>query len=557
MRAKARRADPVTDAVLQQPTARPQPAPSPAASQVLGADGSHVDWTKVFLGFGGMVLGQFMAMLDIQIVASSLTQIQSGISATNDEISWVQTIYLLAEVVIMPLTAYLTKMWGTRLFYVISCVGFVLASIGTGLSSSVGTMIGFRAVQGVFAGAMIPPIFATAMTVFPPERRLTANVTVGLIVTLAPTIGPTLGGHLTDLLSWRWLFFINVPVGCLVVFLVTRYANFDKGDPSLSKGIDWWGLGLMSVFLLSMQYVLEEGAGDSWFQDDVILWLSVTAALSGVAFIWRQLVYWQPIVSLKPFRDRNFSLSMLMTFVTGVSLFGGTFLMPIFLGQVRGYSSAEIGTTMLVSGLTMFLGAPVFGRLVRVLDARFAMVFGFALAAWAIQLGVRVTDQWGFWEFFTLQVVRGVGTMIAMIASQQLSVATLPVTMMKDASGLINLTRNVAGAIGLAVLTTILSHQNAVHFNDLASAVSQANPTSQEMYNGLVQMMTAGGMADPEGGARKAFAMMMHRQAAVLSFGDCFGVLSLGCWAAAALALFASPGKIADLQARPAQAGSH
>ncbi|WP_366501230.1 DHA2 family efflux MFS transporter permease subunit [Phenylobacterium sp.] len=523
-------------------TSAPSAARSAGAPAMLGADGRAVDWVKVFLGFGGMVIGQFMAMLDIQIVASSLVQIQSGIGATNDEISWVQTIYLLAEVVIMPLTAYLTKMWGTRTFYVVACVGFIVTSMGTGLSSTVTMMIGFRALQGLFAGAMIPPIFATAMTVFPPERRLTANVIVGLIVTLAPTIGPTLGGHLTDLLSWRWLFFINLPVGALVVFLVWRYADFDKGDPNLAKGVDWWGLGLMTVFLLSMQYVLEEGNGDGWFDDAWILWLTVTAGLTGVAFIWRQLSYWQPIVSLKPFADRNFSLGIVMTFVTGVSLFGGTFLMPIFLGQVRGFSSAEVGTTMLVSGLTMFLSAPIAGRLVRMVDARLAMVGGFSLAAWAIQLGVRVTDQWGFAEFFTLQVARGLGTMCAMIAAQQMSINTLPVTMMKDASGLINLTRNVAGAIGLAVLTTILSHQNAVHFMDLASAASQANPTTQAMMDGLDQMMTAGGLADPDGTARKAMSLMMHRQAAVLSFGDAFAVLALGCWFAAGLALFARPG---------------
>src|SRR3954471_19966527 len=443
-------------------------AAGPPRSAELGADGQPVNWTKVFLGFGGMIIGQFMAMLDIQIVASSLTQIQSGISASADEISWVQTIYLLAEVVIMPLTAYLTKMWGTRVFYVVAVIGFTATSAAVGLSSSVPMMIGFRALQGLFAGAMIPPVFATAMTIFPPERRLVANVTVGLIVTLSGTIGPTLGGHVTDLLDWRWLFFINVPVGALVIFLVWRYANFDKGDPKLGKGIDWWGLGLMTVFLLSMQYVLEEGNREGWYEDTAILWLTVTAVITGVAFIWRQLAYWQPIVSLKPFADRNFTLGIVMTFVTGVSLFGGTFLMPIFLGQVRGFSSSEVGTTMLVSGLTMFLSAPIVGRLVRVIDARVAMVVGFSLAAWAIQLGVRVTDQWGFNEFFVLQVVRGFGTMIAMIAAQQMSIATLPVTMMKDASGLINLIRNVAGAIGLAVLSTILSHQNAVHYMDIA-----------------------------------------------------------------------------------------
>lgn len=530
----------MTEAVVHPDSSR---ARAPEAHAYLGADGKPVDWGKIFLGFGGMVIGQFMAMLDIQIVASSLVQIQSGIGATADEISWVQTIYLLAEVLIMPLTAYLTKMWGTRPFYAIAVAGFIVTSVAVGLSSSVGAMIFFRALQGVFAGAMIPPIFATAMTVFPPERRITANVIVGLIVTLAPTVGPTLGGHITDALSWRWLFFINVPVGALVVFLVWRYADFDKPDPSLSKGIDWWGVGLMAVALLSLQYVLEEGASESWFQDDVILWLTVLSALSGVAFVWRQLTYWQPIVSLKPFRDANFSLGIVMTFVTGVSLFGGTFLLPIFLGQVRNYSSAEVGTTMLVSGLSMFLSAPIAGRLVRAVDARISMVGGFALAAWAIQLGARVTDEWGFWEFFLLQAARGLGTMIAMIAAQQMAVTTLPVSMMKDASGHINLVRNVAGAIGLAMLSTILTQQAAVHYADLAAAASTANPASQALLDTLVQRMTANGMADPEGAARKAMWGMMSQQAAVLSFGDAFAFLAMGCWAAVVMALFARPGK--------------
>jgi len=541
----------VTDAVLHPDSARARKADVPV---VLGADGSPVDWVKVFLGFGGMVVGQFMAMLDIQIVASSLTQIQSGIGATADEISWVQTIYLLAEVVVMPLTAYLTKMWGTRNFYVIAVVGFIITSVAVGLSSSVAMMIVFRALQGLFAGAMIPPVFATAMTIFPPERRVTANVIVGLIVTLSSTIGPTLGGHLTDLLSWRWLFFINIPVGILVIFLVGRYANFDKGDPSLSKGIDWWGVGLMTVFLLSMQFVLEEGNDEGWFDDSMILWLTVTAVLTGVAFIWRQLVYWQPIVSLAPFRDRNFSLGIIMTFVTGLSLFGGTFLMPIFLGQVRGFSSAEVGNTMLVSGLTMFLSAPIAGRIVRMVDLRISMILGFALAAWAIQLGARVTGEWGFWEFFTLQVARGLGTMVAMIAAQQMSVASLPVTMMKDASGLINLIRNVGGAVGLAVLTTILSHQTAVHYMDIATAASTANAASVGLMDGLTQVMGARGAADPEGMAAKAMGAMIRREASVLSFGDAFAALAMGCWVAMGLAFFTRPVKVDT--GRP-QGGGH
>lgn len=512
----------------------------PTAAAPAGAD---VDWVKIFLGFGGMVVGQFMAILDIQIVASSLSQIQAGVGASADEISWVQTIYLLAEVVIIPLTAYLTKMWGTRPVYVAAAAGFIVTSIATGLSTSIEMMIFTRALQGLAAGAMIPAVFATAMTVFPPEKRVTANVIVGLIVTLAPTIGPTLGGHLTESLNWRWLFFVNVPPGLLVMFLVGRYGDFDKGDPSLAKGIDWLGLGMMTLFLLSMQYVIEEGSGDGWFEDDVILWLTVTAVVMGAAFIWRQLTYRQPIVSLKPFSDRNFTIGFIMNAVSGMSLFGGTFILPLFLGQIRRYSSAEVGTTMLVSGLVMFLTAPVAGRFVRAMDARIPLVVGFGLAAYGVGLGIRVTADWGFWEFAALQAIRGVGVMIAMIAAQQLSVSTLPPSMMKDASGLVNLIRNVGGAIGLAILTTVLTDQTAMHLSELSAGMSVASLQAQDMLEGLTGMMTVQGVADPEGAARKFLGMALRRDAAVMGFGDGFFFLAAGCAAASLLGFFATPAK--------------
>lgn len=531
----------MSDAVMDPAAPRSPPAAERHASHMKA--GGEVDWVKVFLGFGGMVIGQFMAILDIQIVASSLSQIQAGVGASADEISWVQTIYLLAEVVIIPLTAYLTKMWGTRPVYVTAAGGFIVTSIATGLSPSIEVMIVFRALQGLAAGAMIPAVFATAMTAFPPERRVTANVVVGLIVTLAPTVGPTLGGHLTESLGRRWLFFVNVPPGLLVMFLVGRYGRFDEGDPSLAKGIDWLGLGVMTVFLLSMQYVIEEGAGDSWFQDDVILWLTVTAVITGVLFIWRQLTYRQPIVSLRPFSDRNFTIGAIMNFVSGMSLFGGTFILPLFLGQILRYSSAEVGTTMLVSGLTMFLSAPIAGRVVRQMDARIPLVVGFGLAAYGVGLGTRVTEDWGFWNFAVLQAVRGIGVMIAMIAAQQLSVSTLHVSMMKDASGLVNLIRNVGGAVGLAILTTVLTHQTASHLTELSAGVSVASAQSQEMLTGLTSMMEARGLADPEGAAYKAFGQILRRDAAVLGFGDAFLFLAAGCAAAAVLGLLARPAK--------------
>lgn len=515
-------------------------APGPAAAPGLSGE---IDWTRVFLGFGGMVIGQFMAILDVQIVAASLSQIQAGIGASADEISWIQTIYLLAEVVMIPLSAYLSKMWGTQRFYVAAAMGFVVTSILTGMAGSIEMMIVTRALQGLAGGAMIPAVFATAMTIFPPERRLTANMVVSLIVTLAPTIGPTLGGHMTEAVGWRWLFFINVIPGLAVVFLVGRYANFDRGDSAFSKGIDWLGLGLMASFLLSMQYVLEEGSSEGWFQDDVILWLTVLSVCAGAAFIWRQLTYRQPIVSLRPFQDRNFTIGTMMNFVTGMSLFGGTFLLPLYLAQIRGYSPGQVGTTMLVSGLSMFISAPFIGRLVRMMDYRVGMVIGFGLVAIGLAPAAHITPEWGFSQFLSLQICRGAGQMMAMISASQMSVSTMPVTMMKDASGLLNLIRNVGGAVGLAILTTILSHMGAAHFADLSMHMTLSDAGSQGLMSGLASMMSQAGSADPEAAGRKALAMILRRDALTLAFGDCFLFMTVGCGLAALLALLAAPAK--------------
>ena len=502
---------------------------------------SEVNWTRVYLGFGGLAIGQFMALLDIQIVASAIAEIQAGIGATADEIGWIQSIYLLAEVIAIPLTAYLTKLWGTRPFYVGATIAFIITSIGAGLCSNIESMIVMRALQGLAAGAMIPSAFAIAMTVFPVDRRITANIIVGVIVTFAPTIGPTLGGHLAEWTNWRWLFFVNVIPGLLVVYLVGRHGNFDKGDPSFARGIDWFGLAAMSVFLLAMQYVLEEGAGEGWYKDDLILWLGVLVPIAGVTFIWRQLTYRQPIVSLRPFTDRNFSLGMVLNFISGMSLYGGTFLLPLYLAQIRQFSAAQIGTTMLVSGLTMFMAAPFLGRLVRMFDFRVSLVLGLLITAWGMGQGIRITGEWGFSEFMALQISRGLGAMLSMIAASQMSVATLPPHMMKDASGLLNLIRNVGGAMGMALVSTVLGMRAASHYGDLTARFSAASTSSQDFVNGVIASMAERGAVDPEAAARWSVAGMLHGKAMVMAYGDAFAVLTVSLLVAAVIALFAAP----------------
>jgi len=514
-----------------------------AAAATSPAAEPKVNWTILLLGFAGMVIGQFMAILDIQIVASSLPQIQAGVGASADEISWIQTAYLIPEVVMIPLSGYLSRLWGTQRVFLISCTGFMVMSVATGLSGSIDMMIFFRALQGFIGGAMIPTVFAVAFTAFPPAQRVTASVVMGLIVTLAPTVGPTLGGHLTEWLSWRWLFFINVPPGLLVLFLVGRYANFDKGDPSLAKGFDWFGLGLMATFLMSLQFVLEEGSKNDWFADTNILLLFVVALTTGPAFIWRTLTYYNPIVELRAFRNRNFMVGVVMTFTVGLALFGGTFLLPLFLSRVRHYSAAEVGTTMAVSGLAMFATGPFAGRLVRAVDARFLMFGGFMMCAWGMWDAHAVTSEWGYWEFAGVQAMRGVGVMIAMIASQQVTMSTLPPHMVKNASGLVNLSRNVGGAVGLALLNTSLTTNTASHMSELTQNISVANQGMQGMLAAMQERFA--GSADPAGAAMKAIYGMLNLQATTLAFGDAFAMLAIGCAFAAFVTLLSRPVKAA------------
>lgn len=495
----------------------------------------------LYIGFGAMVIGQFMAILDIQVVSASLSQVQAGLGASADEISWVQTAYLIAEVVMIPLSGYLSRLWGTQKLFMASALGFTVMSVAAGLSTDLTSMIVARALQGFLGGAMIPTVFAVAFTQFPGKQRATASVIMGLIVTLAPTIGPILGGHLTEALGWRWLFFINVPPGIVVLLLVWRFANFDQGDPSLAKGFDGTGLILMAVFLMSLQFVLEEGAANNWFEDSLVLLLSAVVAVTGPLFLWRSLSYRQPLVELRAFTDKNFALGVFLTFTVGAGLFGGTFVLPLFLAQVRGYSSAEIGTTLVVSGASMFMTAPIAGRLTRVVPPRFLISMGFALTAWGFWLGHGVTKDWGFWDFAALQAFRGVGVMLAMITAQTVTMVTLPPPMVKGASGLVNLARNVGGAIGLASIATLLSERTAQYMSDLSARVTVGSVQAQGMLAGMAGRLAASGSPDPEGGARKILAGIIHREAAVLAFGDVFALLAVMFVIGALAALVLSP----------------
>src|SRR3954463_3231155 len=292
-----------------------------AIPQPNAVDADRIDPRRL-ITFLCMVFGMFMAILDIQIVSASLTEIQAGLAASSNEITWVQTAYLIAEVVMIPLSGFLSRALGTRYLFTISAAGFTAASLMCGLSSSINEMIFWRAVQGFIGGGMIPTVFATAFTIFPRSKLGIISPIIGLVATLAPTIGPTVGGYLTDALSWHWLFFINVVPGVGVAAAAFLMIDFDKPDYKLLDNFDWVGLLSMAGFLGALEYVLEEGPRNDWFGDDTVLACAWIGGLSAVAFFARVLTAREPIVDLRAYADRNFALGSIFSFVLGIGLYG-------------------------------------------------------------------------------------------------------------------------------------------------------------------------------------------------------------------------------------------
>lgn len=491
----------------------------------VAAEDDRIDPRRL-IAFLAMVFGMFMSILDIQIVSASLNEIQAGLAASSNEITWVQTAYLIAEVVMIPLSGFLSRALGTRTLFAVSAGGFSIASIMCGLSSSIGEMIVWRAIQGFIGGGMIPTVFAASYAIFPRSRRSTITPLIGLVATLAPTIGPTVGGYLTDTMSWHWLFFVNVVPGVIITIVALAMIDFDEPDYSLLEGFDIVGLLSMAGFLGALEYVLEEGPRNDWFGDESVRLLAWVSAISAVVFFTRVLTARQPIVDLGAFSDRNFALGSLFSFVLGIGLYGLTYLYPVYLAQIRGYNAMMIGETMFVSGLAMFATAPIAGRLAPHVDKRFMLVAGFFFFAVGTYQMTWITKDWDFNELLLPQIFRGIGLMFSIVPINDISLGTLPPERLKNASGLFNLTRNLGGAFGLAILTTILNVRTDVHLARLHEQITWSRVPAMEMLNRLVNGFAAYG-SDAQAMALKKLMLITHRQGVVMAFADVFLLLTL------------------------------
>ena len=486
-------------------------------------DPSGMTTASKALAFAAMCVGMFIALIDIQIVSASLREIGGGLSAGTDETVWVQTSYLIAEIIVIPMSGWLSRVLSTRWLFSLSAAGFTITSLLCGIAWNIQSMIAFRALQGFMGGSMIPLVFTTAFAFFQGKQRVYAAAIIGAIASLAPTLGPSVGGWITDSYSWHWLFFVNLVPGIFVAVAVPMLVKIDRHDWSLLRNADYLGMVLMALFLGCLEYTLEEGPRLDWFGDPVIAgaaWVSGTAC---VLFIWRTLSYAHPVVDLRALKDRNFALGCLFSFITGIGIFATIYLTPLFLGRVRGFSALQIGLAVFSTGVFQILAIPVYAFFANRVDLRWLMMFGLACFALSMWQFTPITHDWGAAQLLLPQALRGIGQQFAIPPTVTLTLGGLAMNRLRLASGLFNLMRNLGGALGIAVCATLLNDRTNLHFYRLAEHLTRSNEATTTLLEGLGGRLQ--GATDQLVGASAALRQLWSltfREALTLTFSDVF-----------------------------------
>jgi DHA2 family multidrug resistance protein len=479
---------------------------------------------KAVFPFAVMCVGMFIALLDIQIVASSLQDIGGGLSAAQDQISWVQTAYLIAEIIVIPLSGWLTRVFSTRWLFTVSAIGFTFSSMLCGLAWNIDSMILFRALQGLLGASMIPTVFTSSFHYFDGPRRVYAAAVIGTIASIAPTLGPVIGGYITDALNWHWLFYINLIPGTLVALGVATMVKIDKPDLKLLREADYFGIILMAGGLGTLEYFLEEGTRWNWFSDDTITACAWIAAVSLTAFMVRSLMVENPVVDLKALANRNFAIGCVASFTVGVGMFSTIYLTPLFLGYVRGYSAWQTGIAVFSTGAASVVGVPIYIWLAKRFDLRWIMMFGLAMFGAAMWSFSYITNVWGADQLLWPQILRGIPQVFCVAPAVTLGLGSLPPARLKYASGLFNMMRNLGGAVGIAVCGAVLNDRTNYHFVVLASKLTDANAPAMTLLAGMTQQLSirlGSPVASQHAALREVWAMT-YREAETLSYADAF-----------------------------------
>lgn len=512
-------------------TAASEPAPAVAG------------W-RIWAGFAAMCAGMFMAILDVQVVATSLPTIRAALDMSEDQVSWIQTAYLIAEIVAIPLTGLLTRVLSMRWLFVISVAIFTIASAGCAASGSYEALIAWRVLQGFAGGTLIPAVFTAVFLLFPLRNQTLATTLAGVLAVLAPTLGPVVGGWITDAYSWRWLFLINVAPGVVAALIGAATLPRDDTDLASARRIDALGVALLAASLAALEIGLKEAPGRGW-TSGVVLGLLIASLICGAAFAARMLRSGAPVVNLRAFASLRFSVACALSFVLGVGLFGSVYLMPFFLGFVRGHDALAIGKTMLVTGLAQLVAAPVAVMLEKRVDPRALSAFGFALFGVGLGMSAWQTPETDFAGMLWPQVVRGLAIMFCLLPPTRLALGHLPPAQVPDASGLFNLMRNLGGAIGLALIDTVIFGRLPTLASSLTTKL-QAGDADAAAFVGIPPGLLNPAQAPPPG-ALAMLEPLVRRAAMTTAINEAWAMLAaLTLAGVLCLIILALPGRRAE-----------
>jgi DHA2 family multidrug resistance protein len=483
-----------------------------------------------------VTLATFMEVLDTSIANVALPHIAGSLSAGQDESTWVLTSYLVSNAIVLPLSGWLSSIMGRKNFYM-SCVAlFTVSSFLCGLAPNLATLIIFRILQGVGGGGLQPSEQAILADTFPPAKRGMAFAVYGIAVVTAPAIGPTLGGWITDNFTWRWIFFINIPVGILSLLLTSRLIQdppYFKRRKLSETSIDYVGLGFVALGLGALQIVLDKGQRDDWFESHFILILSVIAAASLIFVVFWEWRHKDPIIDLHLFRDRTFGVSNLLMFMLGFALLGSTLLLPLFMQTMLGYTAQQAGLALMPGGFAIMLLLPLVGFLLSRYSPRWLLVFGLVVLSASLFHMTTFNLEIDFRTTAIARMLQAIGMAFLFVPINTAAYAFLPREKNNAASGLMNLARNIGGSVGISFVTTMLDRRTQVHMTDLASHLSAANPALRSMLQGATQAMRAHG-ASASAATQQAYAMIqatVARQATMLAYIDCFWLLGVAIMA--------------------------
>jgi MFS transporter, DHA2 family, multidrug resistance protein len=508
-----------------------QPTPNAASSAGIPqakSDAAPAIPAKTWIAIIGATLGAFMAVLNIQIVNASLADIQGAIGAGIDDGGWISTSYLIAEIVVIPLSGWLAQVFSIRKYLLTNAVLFLLLSVACAFAQDLPQMIVLRAVQGFTGGVLIPMAFTLIITLLPKAKQPVGLALFALSATFAPAIGPTIGGYLTENWGWEYIFYVNLVPGAVMVGMLYYALEAKPMNLALLREGDWAGIVTMAIGLSALQTVLEEGNKDDWFGSPFIVKLSVIAGLALTAFIAIELTTTKPLLNLRLLARRNFGFGVLANFLLGIALYGSVFILPVYLSRIQGYNAEQIGMVLAWTGLPQLLLIPLVPRLMQRFDARIIIGIGFALFAASNFMNIYMTNDYATDQLFWPNIVRALGQALVMAPLSAVATSGIEAENAGSASGLFNMTRNLGGAVGIALLQTLLTKREQYHSNVLMKSVSLLEQATRARIEKLTQYFVNHGIVDHAEATQRAvvaIGKIVQKQAFILAFSDTFYLL--------------------------------